>query len=352
MEINFRDNEYIISVMGTVSSGKSTFINALIGEDLLPSGNMATTSKILRIIDNDAFEYFEGKVFGKEINKSFDKIGKEQISIWNENTSINSIEVEGNIKGFDNINGQMVSIVDMPGPNNSSDLNHKEYFEKIIKNKKFHNLIIYILDATNLAVDDDFTMLSQLITERKIINKNPSENIIFILNKADNLDIEAGENLEDLIASTINYLSKFDLESATIIPVASLPSFLFKKLLYNEDKSFTYFETKQLQSFYNLFQAYNFTNAPKYIDNLNEIMEKLEYKKYSFKREIKQFRLYNPFTWFNRFSTNYDISLKNYRYNSHVLYEALKATNIVTVEMLIDKFFNEGVLDAGNNNNP
>ena len=38
-----------ICVMGNYSSGKSTFINALIGQEVLPSGDMPVTAKIYRI---------------------------------------------------------------------------------------------------------------------------------------------------------------------------------------------------------------------------------------------------------------------------------------------------------------
>ena len=47
---------YPMLVMATMSSGKSTLINALLGEELLPSKNEACTAKIYSIIDDDNAE--------------------------------------------------------------------------------------------------------------------------------------------------------------------------------------------------------------------------------------------------------------------------------------------------------
>ena len=42
-----------VVVVATMSAGKSTVINALIGKELLHSANEATTATITRIHDND-----------------------------------------------------------------------------------------------------------------------------------------------------------------------------------------------------------------------------------------------------------------------------------------------------------
>ena len=51
----FQTGYFTIAVAGKMSSGKSTFINSLIGEDLLPTGtgHFQTTSGITWIISSD-----------------------------------------------------------------------------------------------------------------------------------------------------------------------------------------------------------------------------------------------------------------------------------------------------------
>jgi len=45
--------EYEVAVLATVSNGKTTFINALLGKNVLPTQNMACTAKLVKIKDND-----------------------------------------------------------------------------------------------------------------------------------------------------------------------------------------------------------------------------------------------------------------------------------------------------------
>ena len=63
-----------ICVMGNYSAGKSTFINALIGSEILPSADAPTTAKIYRISrtanENQAAVQFEAH--GKEVSVRFD----------------------------------------------------------------------------------------------------------------------------------------------------------------------------------------------------------------------------------------------------------------------------------------
>ena len=73
-----------ICVLGNYSSGKSTFINALIGQEILPSGDMPVTAKIYRVAQSldkqKATAKFQFK--GNDIN----------VVITNENYDVDSVE--------------------------------------------------------------------------------------------------------------------------------------------------------------------------------------------------------------------------------------------------------------------
>lgn len=47
------DNEFRIAVVGEYSSGKSTFINALLGQDILSHATTETTAAITRIVNTE-----------------------------------------------------------------------------------------------------------------------------------------------------------------------------------------------------------------------------------------------------------------------------------------------------------
>ncbi len=61
------NRDFDVYVAATMSAGKSTFINAMLGCDLLPAANEATTATIATITDNDNCKV--GEFTGSRINK-------------------------------------------------------------------------------------------------------------------------------------------------------------------------------------------------------------------------------------------------------------------------------------------
>ena len=52
-----RQEQYDVVVCGEVKKGKSSFINALMGEEILPTNTQVATSQVCRIINSDTEEY-------------------------------------------------------------------------------------------------------------------------------------------------------------------------------------------------------------------------------------------------------------------------------------------------------
>ena len=46
-------NIFKVCVVATMSSGKSTFINSIIGEEIMPEKNEACTARTMAVLDND-----------------------------------------------------------------------------------------------------------------------------------------------------------------------------------------------------------------------------------------------------------------------------------------------------------
>lgn len=71
---------YPTLVVSTMSSGKSTLINALVGTELLPSMNRACTARAVAIMDNDLKTQFEIHAADKNGNYShIDKAKKKPL---------------------------------------------------------------------------------------------------------------------------------------------------------------------------------------------------------------------------------------------------------------------------------
>ena len=62
------DRNFDVYVVATMSAGKSTLINAMLGTTLLPAANEATTASIVRITDNDQMaDGFRGQRFNEVV---------------------------------------------------------------------------------------------------------------------------------------------------------------------------------------------------------------------------------------------------------------------------------------------
>lgn len=245
--------EVSVVVIAPMSAGKSTLINALIGKDLLPSLNQATTAIICKIRDIKGKEGFDAVVR----NGKAELVCKKNIDITfiqeyndkgnNEDEDIEII-IEGDIKNIDSSDFKLV-LVDTPGPNNSQNLKHQEVTLNYIKDKNNNPLIIYVLNAQQLRTNDDKLFLKEISEFIKQNGSKAKERIIFVLNKIDAFDPvknSKSESLEKEIEDCKNYLiNDFEIESPIIFPISAQ----FAKLSLKEESLLGRIEKADLNNF-------------------------------------------------------------------------------------------------------
>ncbi len=218
-----------VIVVATMSAGKSTVINALIGQELLHSGNEATTATITRIHDKDNLKKFTGSAYGYQ-NELIDRqetVDADVLKSWNADKSIKNIDLHGNIKAIRNIGQCEIVIYDTPGPNNSQDNSHEDLTMKIISDDQY-GLILYVLNATQLGVNDDKGLLESICQS---LQHNKQKKIMFLLNKSDQIDEEKGETLKNTVINAYQYLSDIGFVNPQIIPVSAYFALLANKVL-------------------------------------------------------------------------------------------------------------------------
>ncbi len=215
-----------ICVVSTMSSGKSTFINALLGKEILPSENEACTGKIFKI--NKILSNQEETIAFKEkeeIKRYY--LNEEYLKYLNKDEISTVIEIASK---FYNIE-ENITLIDTPGVNNSRNLEHRNITYNFLKNNRTKNLI-YILNATQLGVNDDRNFLLDI----KELPAHESLNIIFILNKIDEIDSEK-ESLEEILENAKSYLLKNGFLEAQIYPVTAYNCKLLRYALNNNLKT-------------------------------------------------------------------------------------------------------------------
>lgn len=83
----------------------------------------------------------------------------------NADEQVHRISAEGNIPFLD-ARSTALMLVDTPGPNNSQNQAHKNTTYRAI-NSDANNLIIYVLNGTQLSTNDDASLLSYVAEQMK-----------------------------------------------------------------------------------------------------------------------------------------------------------------------------------------
>ncbi|MGL5051459.1 MAG: dynamin family protein, partial [Fusobacteriaceae bacterium] len=218
-----KSSEVEISFVATMSSGKSTLLNAILGKEILPSKNQACTATICRIKDVAGLEKFRLKAETIDGKLIFDwaDADNENVKKFNEDGNKRGINLfmEGDILGINSDEMNLI-LIDTPGPNSSQNIEHKEATYKFIKDTKNNPLVLYVMNATQHGTNDDARLLSEISEIVKNNGKQAEERFIFALNKIDCFDPEK-ESIEKLVENSRKYLKGFGIENPRIFPISA-----------------------------------------------------------------------------------------------------------------------------------
>ncbi|WP_313393073.1 dynamin family protein [Pseudomonas sp.] len=241
------NRDFDVYVVATMSSGKSTLINAMLGRDLLPAANEATTATIARITDNDQMtEQFTAKRYnrdGEQVGQE-DNVDLERLKEWNQLEDTQLIDIEGNIVAIREREDVRLVLTDTPGPNNSQDEEHQLKTMSFIQDSRRNPLILYVLNASQLGTNDDSNLLGLVAETMRKGGKQSKDRFIFVINKMDVFDPEQGEDIPSVLKRVNQYLTSNGIHNPLIYPVSAnltrlirKPSDLHTRKERNEHKS-------------------------------------------------------------------------------------------------------------------
>lgn len=224
-----KSSDFEVSVVATMSAGKSTLINSLLGQKLMPAKQEACTATITELKDNDA-EHFSAKIYNKEgqLIQNYPELTLDVMSELNSNPEVSRIRAEGNIP-FVPAGDVSLVLIDTPGPNNSRDPSHRAATQKMLSESS-KALVLYIMNATQLAVNDDCTLLNTVAESMKVGGKQSRDRFIFVVNKLD--DFKKGEDSVDAALEKVRaYLKDHGIENPNIYPASALTALNIRTLL-------------------------------------------------------------------------------------------------------------------------
>lgn len=286
------DSQYDMVVVAPMSSGKSTLINALIGQELMPVANQSTTAKIVEIIDVDDAKGFIVSAFDKDDKMIADKqeASLQMMQSLNKNADVDRIQLEGNIPGISN-KSMRLTLVDTPGPrdeNREDDENgqeavaHEEIMKAAIQDKD-NPLILYIMDMEKLRDKAEATtlrLISETISEATDLQGR--DRFIFVINRADAHNEAHDGSWDDVLTNQRDYLKKKGIDASQIIPISALLAFAVRMKQSNmklDRKTEAMFEyLRQTMKDENITSHTNFTpSCHRELEKLREEAQNDEY---------------------------------------------------------------------------
>ena len=222
-----KDSKFEINVVATMSSGKSTLINALLGQQLMPAANEATTATIVKIIDTDQ-DNFSAIAYDKsgQIVKKLDNVTLEDMQALNADIKVSTVDIKGKIPCVSSV-GMKLVLVDTPGPNNSRDKSHEEMTYKMIADSD-KSLVLYVMNGQQLGINDEKIFLDYVCQSMKDGGKKARERFIFAVNKMDAFSPDPQDDGPECITKALDNvkagLEDREIYNPNIFPVCSLPA--------------------------------------------------------------------------------------------------------------------------------
>lgn len=270
------NKDFDVYVVATMSSGKSTLINAMLGTNLLPTANEATTATIARITDNDQMQ---GRFSAQRVSHSGEVLDTEEdvkaetLVKWNKDTTTFSMHLEGDIQAIRERDNVRLVLTDTPGPNNSQDAEHGKTTMKHIMDSKRNPMILYILNGTQLGIQDDKNLLNMIAEAMSKGGKQSKDRFIFVVSKMDAFDPEK-ESIPNALARIRQYLQDNGISEPAIYPVSAE----FTRLLRLPSKELSFKESRALGDFIATAEAFEAVHFTQYMQLTKRIQHNLEEK--------------------------------------------------------------------------
>ncbi len=186
----WQQQRFQVAVLALVKSGKSTLINALMGEEYLPATNTPETARIVRIRHRtDAgpgalLEKGTVKAAGAEAIRTYLKSLNDEARQKDQAPLEDEVVLEAQLQALTGraLGDHHFELLDTPGPNEAGTQLLKGTVERVLSEA---DVIIYVLDYSKLKTAEEQQLLELLRDMRPELLQRFSERLFFVVNKID-----------------------------------------------------------------------------------------------------------------------------------------------------------------------
>ncbi|PID39710.1 MAG: hypothetical protein CSB49_00880 [Proteobacteria bacterium] len=171
------EGRFNLVILGEFNHGKSTFVNALLGESLVPVGITPTTATINHIVYG---EQAKARVVGRDGSEK--AISAEQLAEW---VTLEGEHVSDEIRYVElaypsELLRDRITLVDTPGVNDINQARAEVTYSYIPR----ADAVIFLLDSTQVL-----KLSERSFIQRRLLKRN-RDKLIFVLGKTDLIDEE------------------------------------------------------------------------------------------------------------------------------------------------------------------
>ncbi len=257
-----KEQKYQVAVIAAMKAGKSTFLNAVIGADILASETAACTvcrTDVKHIPDGQIprlLEYKDGQrrpvVIAEgdavEIQQKFLERTREIRDKGNPNNTTR-FEIEHSIEALSGLSSLAgFTVVDTPGPNEweTANFNTVKLKQTALEALRTCNAILFVLNYASYKDNAVSDLFKDVIENRQEILAENTGKIYFILNKVDQ-KTEKDRDIAHVIEDLKWELANFGFPNPIIYPASARQGLLAK--LIQQGKA-TESQTKDFKKFF------------------------------------------------------------------------------------------------------
>ncbi len=207
----------------TMSAGKSTLINALIGQEVSNARKAACTSKTLRFFSS-AMPHMDFNLVSEKneiVNISSEKV-RSILAIDNDDYA-----VIGHF--FSILSGARYCLVDTPGVDSFLYPEHKLITRNTLCAKE-HDAIVYVIPVESYGSESDYFHLKYILEKVKF------KQIVFVVNMIDTCDFE-DDSIAEIIDNVKSHLESIGYKAPIVCPMSAKAGLLLKQYITGQKLS-------------------------------------------------------------------------------------------------------------------
>jgi GTPase Era involved in 16S rRNA processing len=207
-----------ITFTATMSAGKSTLINAIIGKELSYAKKAACTATIMKFITSPTKGTYCNIFYNEQVMQLQAESDVREFT--------KGREIPCNINSFflSPLTSQRVTLVDTPGVNSSQNPQHKKIARTELTSSST-DILVYVIPVENYGSEGDYAHLSF------IKNKVNYNRIVFVVNMMDSCDFE-DDSVSEIVTNIKEHLTDIGFQEPVVCPISAKAGMLIKQALY------------------------------------------------------------------------------------------------------------------------